>query len=107
MADLQNFNNLVRRFSDDADFVVVYIAEAHAADGWAFETNFKIMAHKNMEERFSAAKFFISQGQPVCPVVVDSMTNSALIQYGAAPERLYIIQDGVVVYKGGMGPVLL
>ena len=39
-----------------------------------------------------------------CPVVVDSMHDTANRLYGAFYERLYIVLDGVVVYEGGYGP---
>ena len=32
------------------------------------------------------------------------MAGHLVQRYGAWPERLYIVIDGVVVYKGGMGP---
>lgn len=57
-----------------------------------------------MEERCAAAKLL----QPHCPaevpVVVDTMCNAANAAYGAIPERLYVIKDGVILYQGGVGP---
>lgn len=35
---------------------------------------------------------------------VDTMDNTANISYGAHPERLFIINKGVVHYEGGIGP---
>lgn len=32
------------------------------------------------------------------------MENTAAKAYAAWPERLYVVLDGVVVYKGGLGP---
>lgn len=32
------------------------------------------------------------------------MWNAANAAYGATPERLYIIKDGIILYQGGMGP---
>lgn len=86
-----------------ADFLVVYIAEAHSTDGWAFTNNFDINQHRSQEDRLSAAKILI-QKEPLCPVVVDDMSNVAAIKYGAMPERLYVLQAGKVVYKGKVGP---
>lgn len=37
MAKLAKFNEIVRDFNDVADFAIIYISEAHAADGWAFK----------------------------------------------------------------------
>lgn len=100
---LEEFKQLVKDFRDVADFLVVYIAEAHSTDGWAFTNNLDINQHRSLEERLSAAQILV-QKEPLCPVVVDEMTNVAAIKYGAMPERLYVLQAGKVVYKGNMGP---
>ena len=36
--------------------------------------------------------------------MVDTMDDEATKAYGAFPERLFIIQQGKIVYEGGMGP---
>ncbi|KAK2898409.1 hypothetical protein Q8A67_009827 [Cirrhinus molitorella] len=90
-------------FSDVADFLVVYLAEAHATDAWAFANNVDISVHKNLEERLAAAQTLVKE-DPLCPVVVDEMTNITASKYGALPERLYVIQSGKVIYQGGIGP---
>uniref|UniRef100_A0A673ADA1 Iodothyronine deiodinase n=1 Tax=Sphaeramia orbicularis TaxID=375764 RepID=A0A673ADA1_9TELE len=97
------FKQLVKDFSDVADFLVVYIAEAHSSDGWAFTNNYDINQHQSLEDRLSAAQILV-QEDPLCPVVVDEMSNITSIKYGALPERLYVLQAGKVVYKGRMGP---
>uniref|UniRef100_A0A1A7XC18 Iodothyronine deiodinase n=1 Tax=Iconisemion striatum TaxID=60296 RepID=A0A1A7XC18_9TELE len=94
---------LVRDFSDVADFLVVYIAEAHSTDGWAFSNNIDINQHRSLEDRLEAAQILV-QNEPLCPVVVDVMSNVAAEKYGAQPERLYVLQARKVIYKGSMGP---
>lgn len=103
MFKLDEFKQLVRDFRDVADFLVVYIAEAHSTDGWAFTNNFDINQHQSLEERLSAAQILV-QNEPLCPVVVDEMSNVTAIKYGAQPERLYVLQAGKVLYKGSIGP---
>ncbi|KAL3837497.1 hypothetical protein ACJMK2_022849 [Sinanodonta woodiana] len=39
------------------------------------------------------------------PVVVDTMKNDARRQYGAYPERRFVVKDGVIIYAGGVGPL--
>ena len=34
------------------------------------------------------------------------MSDEANLDFGALPERLFIIKDGVVEYVGGIGPLL-
>lgn len=103
MYKLEEFKQLVKDFRDVADFLIIYIAEAHSTDGWAFTNNFDINQHRSLEERLSAAQIVV-QKEPLCPVVVDEMNDVTAIKYGALPERLYVLQAGKVVYKGGMGP---
>lgn len=103
MYKLEEFKQLVKDFSGVADFLVIYIAEAHSTDGWAFTNNFDINQHRSLEERLSAAQIVV-QKDPLCPVVVDEMSNITAIKYGALPERLYVLQAGKVVYKGAVGP---
>lgn len=103
MYKLDEFKQLVKDFSDVADFLVIYIAEAHSKDGWAFTNNININQHKSLEERLSAAQILI-QEDPLCPVVVDDMRDTTSTKYGAMPERLYILQAGKVVFKGEKGP---
>uniref|UniRef100_A0AAY4BDJ7 Iodothyronine deiodinase n=1 Tax=Denticeps clupeoides TaxID=299321 RepID=A0AAY4BDJ7_9TELE len=92
-----------RDFGDVADFLVVYIAEAHATDEWAFGNNVDIKQHKTLEERLRAAQMLVRE-DPRCPVVVDDMSDVTAIKYAALPERLYVLQGGTVIYKGDRGP---
>ena len=39
---LDRFKSLIGRFSKVADFIIVYVEEAHPADGWRFGGNFEI-----------------------------------------------------------------
>uniref|UniRef100_A0A8C7M1F0 Iodothyronine deiodinase n=1 Tax=Oncorhynchus kisutch TaxID=8019 RepID=A0A8C7M1F0_ONCKI len=97
------FKQLVKDFGDVADFLVVYIAEAHSTDGWVFANNVDITKHRNQEERLAAAQFLVKE-DPLCPIVVDEMKDTTASKYGAIPERLYVLQAGKVVYKGKIGP---
>ncbi|CAH3191753.1 unnamed protein product [Porites evermanni] len=101
---LHDFGEIVRDFSDVADFVIVYIEEAHPSDGWALKNNYNIPKHRTLVERCSAAQLLLSHNPP-CTVRVDSMLDAANLAYGASPERLYIIQDSTIVYQGGPGPM--
>ncbi|KYO19393.1 type I iodothyronine deiodinase [Alligator mississippiensis] len=94
---------LVEDFNPVADFLLIYIEEAHATDGWAFKNNIVIKNHQNLEDRKMAARFLLKKN-PLCPVVVDTMENLSSSKYAALPERLYLLQGRKVVYKGGAGP---
>ncbi|XP_035693289.1 type I iodothyronine deiodinase-like [Branchiostoma floridae] len=92
-------------FAAVADFVVVYVAEAHPTDGWAISGHLSmdIKQHRSLEERLAAAEMLALHDIP-CPILVDTMDNAAARAYAAIPDRLYIVLDGVCVYKGEQGP---
>uniref|UniRef100_A0A668UQU7 Iodothyronine deiodinase n=1 Tax=Oreochromis aureus TaxID=47969 RepID=A0A668UQU7_OREAU len=87
-----------------ADSLVVYIEEAHPSDGWmSTDAPYQIPKHRCLEDRLNAAQLMHLE-VPGCLVVVDSMENSSNAAYGAYFDRLYILQEGKIVYQGGRGP---
>ncbi|KAF7468063.1 Hypothetical predicted protein [Marmota monax] len=94
---------LIEDFSPIADFLIIYIEEAHASDGWAFKNNVDIKIHQNLQDRLRAAHILLAKS-PQCPVVVDTMQNQSSQLYAALPERLYVLQEGRILYKGKPGP---
>ncbi|TKC49962.1 hypothetical protein EI555_010444, partial [Monodon monoceros] len=97
------FKRLIEDFSSIADFLIIYIEEAHASDGWAFKNNVDIKNHQHLQDRLRAARLLLDRS-PQCPVVVDTMKNQSSQLYAALPERLYVLQDGRILYKGKPGP---
>mmetsp|Transcript_9443 Transcript_9443/g.8448 ORF Transcript_9443/g.8448 Transcript_9443/m.8448 type:complete len:144 (-) Transcript_9443:38-469(-) len=95
-----------------AYFLTIYIAEAHARDEWWMPTTDNaqegesacIYQHKNIQERIIAAKSFQKDFNYPCEIICDSMKNEVYENYDSWPERLYIIEKGIIVYQGGMGP---
>uniref|UniRef100_H2MT72 Iodothyronine deiodinase n=1 Tax=Oryzias latipes TaxID=8090 RepID=H2MT72_ORYLA len=87
-----------------ADFLVVYIEEAHPSDGWvSSDAPHQIPKHRCLEDRLRAAALMLTE-VPGSKVVVDNMDNSSNAAYGAYFERLYVVRDETVVYQGGRGP---
>jgi len=93
-----------------ANFLTVYIEEAHAQDDWKVPRWIKnpggedIRMHRTIEERIAAGSKFVADFNYPVEMVCDGMSGQAMNCYDALPERLYIIECGVVVYKGGQGP---
>lgn len=93
-----------------ARILTIYIEEAHARDEWFLpespgaKKEALIYVHRNLSERLEAANRFSANKNFQIDLVVDSMEGNVVDRYDAWPERLYIIVDGVVVYKGGNGP---
>jgi len=112
MANLDKFGKLRENFSEMADFVTIYIAEAHPAERGHFRVggeggNYDIDTHANIADRLNAAttlKEEAGEALKGCKILVDPMDDRANIAYAALPERLYIVQDGQIVYQGGLGP---
>ena len=93
-----------------ADFAIVYLEEAHPTDGWMYESVTHLIAqHTTIRARCDAATQLLGElsarGAPAdLPLVVDTLSNSASFAFGALPERLVIVQRGVVQFIGGKGP---
>jgi len=112
MASLDKFGKLRQNFSEVADFVTVYIAEAHPAERGHFRVggdggNYDIDTHANIADRLNAATTLREEaGEALegCKILVDPMDDRANIAYAALPERLYVVQDGQIIYQGGLGP---
>lgn len=109
-SQLPAFRKLVEEFSSVADFLLVYIDEAHPSDGWAIpgdsSLSFEVKKHQNQEDRCAAAQQLLERFSlpPQCRVVADRMDNNANIAYGVAFERVCIVQRQKIAYLGGKGP---
>jgi len=102
---VDEFLGIVREFNDVADFLTVYIEEAHPSDGWAFKNNVTISRHQTLEQRCNAAKLMLDSVEfHNCAVMVDNMNDEANKAYAGKPLRLYIIKDKEIEYAGGIGP---
>jgi len=109
MTKVKDFGALCGEYQDFADFVTVYIAEAHPYDsGDLAETyEWKISTHSKFEDRIAAAKQLQTKFKSMkinSPMYVDFMEDQANAAYGALPERMYIILNGKIEYMGGIGP---
>jgi type I thyroxine 5'-deiodinase len=100
---------LYERFSDRAEFLTIYIKEAHPEDEWQMTINEDqgvcYKQPKTLPERVAIAKDFAQRFDYKIPMVVDPMENPAEEAYAGWPERLYVIDEsGTVAYKGRQGP---
>lgn len=89
---------------------MVYLEEIHPVDGWQVQENrdeeVLVAQHRNFEERVEVGRTCMLKLALELPALVDRMDNRVAKDYAAMPERLYVIDsDGVVAYRGGMGPM--
>jgi iodothyronine deiodinase-like protein len=92
-----------------ADFLAVYIREAHPLDEWQMKSNVDenicYPQPKNFAQRVAIANDFVQRFHFLLPIAVDTMADAADQIYAAWPERLYVIDEsGKIVYRGGLGP---
>lgn len=85
-------------YHEVADFLAVYISEAHATNEWPLGRRVCIAQHETIEERMEAAQSYRRDMGAKVPMVVDTMDNSFNSLYNAWPERLYIINNGIFEY---------
>lgn len=100
---------IYQRWKDEAEFIRVYMQEAHPVDGWRTPANdlvgIKIKQPVTFEERCGVAQTFVSALQLETPVVVDEIDNHVSDAYAAWPDRLYVVdREGKIAYRGGPGP---
>lgn len=91
-------------YKNKADFLTVYIKEAHAQDDWHMDEVVDYNQPISIEERKQATNKLIDLYNPTMPIVMDTMKDDLEKAYKAWPERLYIIKDGKLQYVGGVGP---
>jgi hypothetical protein len=95
-------------YKDIADFYLVYIKEAHAADsnwpvGYAKELGIK--QHINFGERCQVAERLFADKELTMPCLVDGMNDEANKAYHAYPDRIFVIRkDGKLAVAAKRGP---
>ncbi len=96
-------------YKERADFLTVYVREAHPTDEWQMKSNLKddvcYAQPKTLEQRVIIANDFTKRFKFPLPFGIDDMSNAANDAYAAWPERIYIIDEsGHIAYRGGIGP---
>jgi len=91
-------------FQHQANFLTVYIKEAHASDEWPMGGQVCYKQPKTLEQRIKIARDFIQRFDYKWPMLIDSIDNKFEQAYFAWPERFYILLNGKFVYYGEMGP---
>ncbi len=96
-------------YGGGAEFLMVYIREAHASDEWVTPDNtgsgISISQPTTLTERQGAASQCGDAMDISFPVVVDDVDDAVATAYAAWPDRLYVVgADGRIAYQGGYGP---
>ena len=102
-------DSIYERYRDRADFLTVYIREAHPTDEWQMTANERegvcYPQPRTLEQRVAIAKDLVQRLGYRMPLAVDPMENPADRIYAGWPERFYIVDEsGVIAFKGKTGP---
>jgi len=76
---------------DHWSFLMVYIAEAHAEDGWRLGNHVHINNHTCAADRSAAADMMKKKFGFNAPMLMDTMENKFDDLYAVWPERYYVI----------------
>jgi thiol-disulfide isomerase/thioredoxin len=97
------------RQKDHADFLFIYVREAHPTNGWAMKSNEKVGVSvaqpTTFQERSAVAEQCAAKLKPSITLLVDDINDTVGNAYSGMPARLYVIDtNGKVAYKSGRGP---
>lgn len=104
-----NLDKLYRRYWDKADFLLIYVREAHPSDGWWMLSNQRVGINpaqpQTDEERRSVAQTCRRHLDIEIPLLVDTIDDRVGQTYSGMPNRLYLIDtEGKIAFKSGRGP---
>jgi len=104
-----NVEKLYRKYRDRANFVMIYVREAHPTDGWKMESNemvdVSLPQPATYDERAKVAQLCGDRLALGFPMVVDTIDDAVGSYYSGMPSRLYLIDgEGKVAFKNGRGP---
>lgn len=104
-----NVEKVYQRYKDRADFLMVYVREAHPTDGWympgAERYGADIAQPRTYDERVGVAQTCQKSLKFGMPFLVDTIDDQVGAAYSGMPSRLYVLdRQGKVAYKSGRGP---
>jgi len=95
-------------YKDIAEFRMVYINEAHAADGRrpvAYAKEKGITEHDDYSERCTTAQMLMDDKTLTIPCLIDGMDNKVNQAYSAWPDRIFLVRtDGKLAVAADRGP---
>lgn len=99
---------LYQEFRDIAEFRLIYIREAHAADGNRpvdYAKTKGIFEHQTTADRCSTAKELIKDNELTIPCFADWMDDQVNQAYSAWPDRIFVVRtDGRLAIAAERGP---
>jgi hypothetical protein len=104
-----NFEKMYRCYADRANFLMVYVREAHPTDGWRMESNDRVGVSSAQPTTYDQrAGVALRCGRLLglgFPMLVDTIDDAAGARFSGMPGRFYLIdRQGKIAFKNGRGP---
>ncbi len=102
-------NEIYQAHKGGIEFFLIYIHEAHAANGWQTPQNLyeEIIydAPTTDDERAEIGQACQINLDLKMPMLLDSIDNDVEEKYITSPIRLFVIdKDGIITFNGAQGP---
>lgn len=102
-------NEIYRTYKDEFPIYLIYVREAHPADGWQTPQNLyeEVIydAPTTLGERAVIGHACQVALELELPMLIDTIDDAVEGSYVAAPVRLFVIApDGRIAFAGGQGP---
>jgi len=102
-------NELYAKYKDRVQFYIIYIREAHPAEGWQVPNNLIenviYSEPKTDDERTEVASACQLNLNLHMPMLIDSIENDIDKDYVGLPMRLFLVDaEGKIAYAGDKGP---
>jgi hypothetical protein len=95
-------------YKDVVEFRMIYIREAHSADGdrpTSYAKAKNINQQTTFEQRCTTAQLLMDEKKLTIPCLVDSMDNKTNLAYQAQPDRVFLVKtDGTLAVAADRGP---
>jgi len=100
LRNAQYFEHLHQKYKGKAQFLGIYLTEAHAADEWPVGPSVSFCKQpQTRAERCELAVRLKEQYEITFPMLVDTMENEFDNTFAAWPLRYYVISNGKLIFK--------
>jgi len=93
---IHKLNKWQSQFEGKINFLLVYIAEAHAKDVWPLGNRESLPSHETLQDRLNAAQILLKKYNCEIPMLLDTMSDGFDKAFAIWPERYYVIAGGKV-----------
>lgn len=100
---MAHVHRLEEAYRGRANFVSVYLSEAHAADEYPLGRHVVVNRHTTLSERAAAASGFASAVGWRLPLLLDGMDDALAVALSAHPERYYVLEPALAPCPAAQG----